>query len=249
MRFLLILYLSLVSCYTTAQIVNIENKRLVDNKEGFSGSAELNLNFTMNTVQLLQIGDKIRVGYLKKRHQFLMVTDHAFVKSGVEDFLNRGFEHFRYNYVLKDSGAITFEAFQQAQFNRIQKIDLRFIIGSGLRFRIIDKNNYQLNIGTGIMGEYERLLDVGLSSDVLSTNYLSFDAQFSENVGLNTISYFQPKFIDFGNYRFSNETSIRFKINENLTFLLIYTLTHDNRDIPDVRKTNYILKNTLRIWF
>jgi putative salt-induced outer membrane protein YdiY len=99
------------------------------------------------------------------------------------------------------------------------------------------------------MGEYEALIDNGTSEDILSTSYLSFDGQFSESIGMNTISYFQPKLIAFGNYRFSNETSIRFKINKYLSFRVIYSLTHDNRDIPEVRKTNYTLKNALTFQF
>jgi hypothetical protein len=99
------------------------------------------------------------------------------------------------------------------------------------------------------MGEYEELIDNGVSRDILSTSYLSFDGQFSESVGLNTISYFQPKAIDFGNYRFANETQVRFKINKYLSFKVIYSLTHDSRDIEGVRKTNYILKNTISFKF
>ncbi|MFD1553381.1 hypothetical protein DNU06_06865 [Putridiphycobacter roseus] len=232
-----------------SQIVNIENKRLTDNKQGFSGSAELNFNFTMNTVQLLQIGDKVQLGYVKKKHQFLIVTDHSFVKSEGDNFVNKGFQHFRYNYVFKDSGNVSFEAFQQGQFNKIQKINLRLLAGVGLRLNLVNEEKYQLSIGSGMMGEYEELLDVGSSTDVLSTSYLSFDGQFNETVGINTIAYYQPKLIDYGNYRFSSETALRFKINEYLSFLLIYSLTHDSRNIADVRKTNYVLKNTLRVSF
>ena len=247
-RFALLLYL-LGSFVGMAQIVNIENKRLAKHQEGFNGSADLNFNFTMNSKQLLQIGDRIRVSYVKQRHHFLVVTDHSFVKSEGSDFVNRGFEHFRYHYALTDSGRISFEAFQQGQFNKIQKINVRLLLGSGLRFQLIDLDNYQLNFGTGVMGEYEELLDLGISQDVLSTSYLSFDGQFNESVGMNAISYFQPKLIDFGQYRFSNETSLRFKINQYLTFRFIYSMTHDSRNIPGVRKTNYVVKNTLQIRF
>ena len=64
-----------------SQIVNIENKRLTGNKQGFDGSISLNLNFTMNTKQLLQIGDKLKFGYTKNKHHALIITDHSFVKS------------------------------------------------------------------------------------------------------------------------------------------------------------------------
>lgn len=248
MKWILALSL-LLGISSQAQIVNIENKRLDGKEEGFDGSVDLNLNFTMNTKQLLQIGDKLRLGYTKNRHHGLIVTDHAFVKSNDDDFINRGYEHIRYNYTLKDSGKIVYEAFQQGQFNKIQKINLRLLLGTGFRFNIIDREKYQLSFGTGIMGEYEELIDFGNSRDILSTSYLSFDGQFSESVGFNTISYLQPKLIDRGNYRFANETYVRFKINKYLSFKVVYSVVHDSRDIEGVRKTNYILKNTLSFKF
>ncbi len=75
------------------------------------------------------------------------------------------------------------------------------------------------------MGEYEELTASAYTIDMLSTNYLSFDGQFSENFGLNTITYFQPKLSDIDNYRLSNETTLRFRFNKFLSFKIIYALT------------------------
>lgn len=244
------LCLSFIVSTSFAQIVNIENKRIEGSEEGFFGSADLNLNFTMNTKQLLQIGDKLKLGFTKNRQHTFLITDHSFVKSEDDSFINKGYEHLRYNYQLKDSGRIVLEAFQQGQFNKIQRIDLRLLLGSGFRFKIIEQKNYQLSVGSGFMGEYEQLTNnAGYTADFLSTSYLSFDGQFSENIGMNTISYLQPKLTDLGFYRFANETYFRFRVNKYLSFKIVYSVTHDNREIEGVRKTNYILKNTLSIQF
>lgn len=231
------------------QIVNVENQRLSAKKEGFSGSLDVNANYSVNTKELLQFGSTIKLAHLKKRHYTLILGDQAIVKSGDESFINKGFEHLRYNYLLKDSGKIVYEAYHQGQFNKVQRINMRLLLGTGFRFMLIDQKNYQLNIGTGFMGEYEELTNGAISQDVLSANYISFDGQFSENFGLNSITYFQPKLIDFGQYRIANETSIRLRFNRFLTFKLIYQLAHDSRDIPEVRKTNYSIKNTLSFNF
>ena len=231
------------------QIVNIENMRLAPKKQGFSGSVDLSLNYTMNTVQFLQLGDRARLAYAKRKHYVLLLTDHTLVQSKNVDLVNLGFAHLRYNYTFKDSGLVILEVYEQAQFNKIQKINLRVLSGVGLRFHILDQINYQLNVGTGLMAEYEELIDFGLSRDILSNNYLSFDGQFNEHIGMNVITYFQPKLIDFGNYRIANETQVRFTINKHFTYRIIYALTHDSRNIPDVRKTNYVFKNALSFTF
>ncbi|MBI3135510.1 MAG: DUF481 domain-containing protein [Bacteroidetes bacterium] len=243
--FTLILFTQLVY----GQIVNIENMRLATKKEGLTGSVDLSLNFTMNTVQFLQIGDRVRLAYSKHRHYVLLLTDHSFMQTKDVSIVNLGFEHLRYNYAFKDSGAVILEVFEQAQFNKIQKINLRLLAGTGLRFHLLDKEHYQLNLGTGFMAEYEELIDYGISNDILSNSYVSFDGQFTEHVGMNVITYFQPKLIDFGNYRVANETQLRFIINKHLTYRVIYSLSHDSRDIPDVRKTNYTFRNALSFTF
>lgn len=245
----LIFILTMMSSFTFAQIVNIENMRLSDKKQGFSGSVDISLNFTMNTVQLLQLGDRVRLGYLKNRHYLLLFTDHSFIKTKDVSIVNLGFEHVRYNYTFKDSGSVILEIFEQAQFNKIQKINLRALAGIGLRFHLLNEKNYQLNLGSGFMAEYEELIDFGISNDILSNNYISFDGQFSQHIGMNFITYFQPKLIDFGNYRISTETQFRFVINKHLTYRMIYSLSHDSRNIPDVRKTNYTFRNALSFIF
>ncbi len=232
-----------------SQIVNIENQRLSAKKEGFSGSVELNLNYTVNTKNLLQLGSNLKIAHKKQRHYTMLIGDHSLVRSDDESFINNGFEHVRYNYTLKDSGRIVYEAYQQGQFNKVQRINLRILVGTGFRFLLIDQQNYQLNLGAGLMGEYEELSTDEISRDILSANYISFDAQFSESIGLNSITYFQPKLVDFGNYRLSNETHLRFRINKYLTFKMIYSLTHDSRNIEDVRKTNYSVRNAVSFNF
>lgn len=249
MKYVIIFCFLGIGFFGFSQIVNMENERLTGNQQGFRGTAEVNFSFTMNTRQLLQIGEIVRLGYVKEKHQFLAVGDHLFIKSEGADFVNRGFQHLRYTYTLKDSGRISLEAFQQGQFNRIQRINKRLLLGGGVRANLIDKKNYQLILGSGFMGEYEELVNLNPTRDILSTSYLSFDGQFNESFGVNMIWYFQPKMIDFGNYRFSNETSIRLKINKHLTFRMIYSVTHESRDLPEVRKTNYFVRNSLQIKF
>ena len=231
------------------RIVNVENQRLSAKKEGFSGSIDANLNYSVNTKSLLQFSSRLNVAYLKKRQYVLLLGDHSLVRSGDESFMNKGFQHLRYNYTLKDSGRVIFEAYQQVQFNKVQRINSRLLVGTGFRFMLIDQKNYQLNIRTGFMGEYEDLKDAGVSEDILSANYISFDGQFTSHFGLNFITYMQPKLIDRGNYRLSNETTIRLKINSHLTVKVIYSIAHDSRDIEVVRKTNYALKNPLSFNF
>lgn len=91
MIFLLIWSLFMINHQSHTQIVNIENKRLSAKKEGWSGSADFHLNYTLNTKSLFQVGNRLKLAYLKKRHYVLLLTDQTLVKSNEESFINNGF--------------------------------------------------------------------------------------------------------------------------------------------------------------
>jgi putative salt-induced outer membrane protein YdiY len=250
-KLIAILFYFVVSNNCSAQIVNIESQR-INTKQGFSGHIDLNFQLTYATTQLVQIGDKVKIAYAKKRNYLMLLTDHALVKSNSNtDFINKGFEHVRYNYTLKDSGRVIYELFQQGQFNKIQRINSRLLIGTGFRFIVINQPKYQISYGTSLMGEYEEMsLDsTFISKDILSSNYIAINANFSKDISLTSTTYFQPKFLNLGQFRFANETQLKININKYLALKIIYTLNHDSRNFPDIRKTYYTLSNTLSFNF
>ncbi len=229
--------------FSHSQIVNIESKRLDVQKPGLHGNVEMNFQYTQAGVTFWQIGDKANLIYRKEKRTFIFILDHALVKSNTTDYINRGMQHVRYNYSLNDSDNVIFEAFEQAQFNKIQKINYRFLLGSGLRFVILRSERIKLNFGSGLMFEHESMVDLGISTDVLFTSYISLDLRLSKNLVFNTISYIQPKIFNRGDYRFSNETFFRFQFNEYLSFKITNSLIFDSREVPDVPKANIVFTN------
>jgi hypothetical protein len=56
-------------CYTfslNAQVINIENKRFLNDTNGWVGNVDFNFNVFNNTQQVLQFSNAIRVQYQKK---------------------------------------------------------------------------------------------------------------------------------------------------------------------------------------
>ena len=101
------------------------------------------------------------------------------------------------------------------------------------------------------MGEYEEMSfdSTFISKDILSSNYIAINANFSKDISLTSTTYFQPKFLNLGQFRFANETQLKININKYLALKIIYTLNHDSRNFPDIRKTYYTLSNTLSFNF
>ena len=100
-----ILLFILLPLFSFGQIINVENKRLSADKEGFVGTFDLGLNLIKNTAQILQFNNNVHLQYSKENHTYLLLNDISFVqKEGEEDWLNKGYQHFRYIYQNKKLG-------------------------------------------------------------------------------------------------------------------------------------------------
>ncbi len=226
-----------------AQIVNIENQRLQAKENGWLGSIGLNMSYIKNTREIWQIGSRVRVQYHQDKHTALWLSELNFVKAGQSDFLNNGFEHLRYNYALTDSGRLVVEAFRQMQYNKVQKIKLRSLFGAGFRYRVVDRDSAQVDVGVHPMYEFEELSNEESNRHFRLSSYLSFDFQFNANLGINSITYYQPDVANFKDFRLSNETTLRTKITEKLDLRIIFRLTYDEEPPEGVPQNTVYLKN------
>lgn len=247
--FLICLLFYLFTFSSSAQIVNIENQRIKGDENGFSGNFDLSLSIIQNTKSIFQLGNRNRLYYKKDKHSAMLLTDLLIVKSKNDDFANSGFQHLRYAYHSQRYNFLYLEGFQQAQYNRVQLINLRLLLGGGARMKILDKDSAAINLGTFMMAEHEEEVNGTINQIIRYSLFLSFDFQFTKTFGVNCITYYQPGVFNTQDYRLSIETSMRIGITEKLAFKMSYNLIYDNEPSVSVPKTNYILKNTFSYKF
>lgn len=229
-----------------AQIVNIENQRLKDKKEGWTGSFDLSFSLIKNTQQVVQFNNHNRLMWKKQQHSVLGITDFSFVKAGKQDFVNSGFQHGRYAWNLKNHPKLFLEGFQQVQYNKVQYIDLRLLAGGGSRAIVLDKDSISINIGAFVMAEHEEEVGGRINQHIRYSCFLSFDFQFNKTTGFNTITYYQPDFLSPSDYRISHESSLRFNVTRHLKFRIAYNLNHDTNPPVGAPKTFYGIMNVFR---
>jgi hypothetical protein len=231
----------------SAQIINTERLRLNTREEGWAGRISFNLNLIKNTRQITQIGLNGGVEYVKKRHRFLTLSNLLQNRVGDDNLVNNGFQHLRYNFEL--SPWLISEAFSQVQFNVIQKIRVRALNGGGLRFRVVETDTFSFFLGTTYMFEYEELKDSlsTINRDHRQSSYLSFNYRFNDVFRVEHITYFQPKWLDFGDFRLSSETRLSFQVTEKLAFSISYDFLYDTRPPEDLPTTFYTIRNSLII--
>jgi hypothetical protein len=211
----------------TGQILNAESLRKVTDTSGWSGSISANFALKRNTNDFLALGSDIHVQYKQKRHLWLFKNDINFQKIEGNKFENSGITHIRYNYRFRPR--IAWEVFSQGQYNKVNLIDFRGLIGTGPRFKVSMNEKYKCYIGTLFMFEYEEVTDgiTPLQRNFRGSSYVSFSLYPSSHVIFISTTYYQPLLRSFSDYRISSQSSLVVGLFTNFSLKTTYTFVYD----------------------
>lgn len=233
-----------------AQIVNIEEKRNIKfDTIDWGGYVDLKFNLVDNGTSSISISGDTRIEHVHLRHLFLSFTRYNLGKVEGKDFINNGFQHFRYNY--KMNSLFVWEAFTQVQYNELIKLRLRWLLGTGPRIQLLNQNKSRVFFGLMYMFEYDEeyfeTLDVtDFHRDHRISSYFSYYLEPTEQFSIAGTTYIQPVINELSDIRISTQTNFLFKISERLQFSTAFSLTYDS-DVPEgVLNTIYRLTNGLR---
>ncbi len=240
----------ILSSVINSQVVNIEKKRK-DNAEGFLGAIGLGFHLLDNGSKVIQFTNDIDIQYRTGAHTILLINDLSLMSVDDENIINSGFQHLRYNYTIRDSSFFTFEALAQHQYNPIKLLARRFVLGAGPRFRIVDMKKVSLYMASPVFYEHESLSDsLSSSSKIWRLDaYITFKWQINENLKFGSITYYQPDFRDFRDYRISSESALTFKITDKLEFNTGYEASYDSDPPENIQKLFYYWRNKLSYSF
>lgn len=244
-QFSLFILFFLISNQITAQIINTESLRKVTDTSGWSGSINLNLDLKKNVSTIFRINNRIHIQYKNKKNLVLFMNDINYERFDGSSIISNATQHLRYNY--KTSKKIALEAFSQSQFNSISKIDYRWLIGIGIRFKLSSSEKYKFYLGTLVMYEYEKSTDEipVINKDLRFSNYFSFSLYPSDNVSIVSTTYYQPKMNSFKDFRISSESFIAISIYKNLGFKSSFNYYFDKFPVEGIPKSQYSFTNGL----
>lgn len=231
----------------SGQIINMENKRFLNDTNGLVGTIGANLAINQNKQQVITMGTNMHLQYQLNRSRWLALSDIMLIKAGDKDFANAGYQHLRYNY--KISKLITWEAFVQAQYNKVLLLDKRYLAGTGPRFKILKKKNIRIYTACLYMYEYQVQ---NYDSIVQYNNRISAYFTLSLNLGkaeFTSTTFFQPNLNDLNNYRIASDNNFEFNIKNHLNFRVNFNLLYDTRQPPGIPALTYIFKNGLSYKF
>ena len=137
------------------------------------------------------------------------------------------------------------EVFIQSQYDAVSDIKFRGLLGLGPRFKLSQNEKCRYDIGTLLMFEHEEANDPStqILRDFRGSTYFSCSLYPLENLSIVSTTYYQPLLKQFSDFRISNETSIAFRILDNLAFKTSFIYNFDANPILNIPKTQYELTN------
>ncbi len=238
----------IVAMSASGQVVNIENRRIYDDTLGWSGAFDTGFSLVDNKDILLNASFRPRVQYKTKRHYYLFLTDWYYSKGADRVYANSGMAHFRYSFRLnrknaEKSSPWKWESYAQVQYNELLDQRLRTLLGSGLRVKALDRKGYRIFAGTSTFYEYEDIQSSGLIiEDLRGSNYLSWFINPTSTFSFTGVTYFQPLWREFKDYRFMGQYTLSFGLLKRMDFKLEFNTFYDSN--PPVNVSNWIFSST-----
>lgn len=249
MRFIFFVCIVLLPFFLSAQIVNIESRRLQSDTLGWLGSFGTNFLFQKNAVQVLNINLNAHAEYKTKKNLYLFLANYNLLKGSGKTLSDNLFYHLRYNY--KINKWLRWEVFIQLQQNNITGIDLRLLAGTGPRFKLKGTKKFALYTATTAMCEYEKeeTMPPVYHRDIRSSSYITATYKPAENTEFIGTVFYQPLYHNFNDYRVLNELSIKFKIVKHLSFTAGWYYLYDSKPAALTPKLNYSISNGIEYGF
>lgn len=236
---------------TAAAQVNIE--RLRSDNDGLHFELGANFLFRSGNTDFVELGSSGRLDYLQDRYHIFSIGNVSYGESAGNSIRNRAFFHQRVNYAVTE--IVTAELFGQIEQDEFVLLQLRLLGGAGVRFQLIDNDEYEIYVGIG--GMYEREdLDVNKvsthpakTSIFRSTNYLSTRIAVSEGLDVLNIVYVQPRLDAFDDTRILNDGRLVFKVSDHVSWSNSILIRYDGGPPDDIESTDIDLKSGLTISF
>ncbi len=243
------LFLVSIHQQSFTQIVNIESQRIHSDTTGWLGNIGTSFLFEKNAVKVININASGHIEYKTDKSLYLFLVNYNLLKGNGQTLNSNLFYHLRYNY--KINKWLRWEVFTQLQQNNVTGIKLRFLTGTGPRFKLAGNKRLSLYAATSAMYEYEKgkTTPAIYHRDLRSNNYCSFTYKPSENSEIIGTIFYQPLFKDFSDYRVLNEINVKFQVIKHFSFTTGWFYLFDSKPAAATPKLNYSISNGIEYTF
>ena len=149
--------------------------------------------------------------------------------------------HLRHNYLLNDRWATL--AFFQHQRNPFQKLDSRFLLGLGGRWRAVKGEKTLIYLGAAHMFEQESIEgEDGHTKAQRFSGFVSLETRLSEDVLVDFLIFYQPRWSDIKDWRLYGEVALEVELTGSLSLFTGYKLEHNSKPPAGVEQSDWDTK-------
>ncbi|MBD3331873.1 DUF481 domain-containing protein [candidate division GN15 bacterium] len=193
--------------------------------------------------ELTEITTKPQMVVRTGASQWFLLNSYSLTEANEKTVVNEGFSHLRYNYNL--TGTTLLEALTQFQYNREQDLQLRTLLGAGLRFEIVRGKRVSVALGITGMSEYEELDGGKIIRTARNSDYVSTRVKLRKHLHLMNTIYVQPAFDDLGDIRVLDELELSVAVSKWLAITLEVEYRYDSEPPAGVKEYDLSIKNGL----
>jgi hypothetical protein len=197
-------------------ILNTERFQLTD-VDGFHAGADLSGSLQRGNTELLDVSTSGIVGYRTDSHWIRAIFGGKYLSDDDRSILDQQYLQLRYSWLISPQWR-TFH-FVQMQKNESLRLRSRWLLGSGIRRSFVASEHTRVDLGTGVMAEWERLdpdrvaPEDDTSLDALRmANLAVITRTFESGARLVNIFYLQPDLSDFSDTRILNDLGLTFPV-------------------------------------
>ena len=249
----IVLITSFIICLFTcnAQLVNVESQRIQSDSVRRSGNANLSFSYQENNNKsLIQLRSSVVYQWKTKslKDILLVLGNYNFSRTQVQRLSNSAFGHVRYNRKLSD--LVRYELYSQVQYNQLLNLRVRYLTGTGLRFKFRSKKLFKSYLGISAFYEYEENQELTRTfiNDFRMSNYLVLSLVLPKSKGeLTSTTYYQPNFERLNDFRISNQTILVVNFTNRLAFTSSFSYFFDRFPPANIAQETINFENGIRL--
>ena len=231
-RILFLGLLCLCPALLSAQLVNIEAKRMQTDSVRFTLNADFSFDHSNNDGTVVNEIDAALTTQFKSkdlRKIYFLLGNYKLIDSEEKNLQNAWFLHGRFNYQFTQK--LRFELFLQGQYNQLLVVEQRNLVGAGLRVKWVDKERFTGYLGNSYMYEVEYSDQAG-TTKYNHRNSTYFTLSYAPKTGKFSVAntlYYQPLYRDLNDYRILEQFRLDIPLSGWLKIFTIYNYYFDSK--------------------
>ena len=243
--FLIVLVVALTAAPASAQILN--TLAGFEDRAGWQGEASAFVRLSGGNTDLQSYLLAAAGQWQGDRNRFRLIASYDYAQSNGSADADERIVHLRHNFRLAEH--VSTLAFAQASHNAFQDLEVRELLGAGLRFDIDRDEQSRVGAGISAMYEHELRTDESRTETVRMSAFLDVQRELKEYLRFLFVGWYQPSLSEFSDLRASVLAELEVDLAGPLALVIWGSWEHDSRPPSEVEPTDWSLRTGLRASF